>query len=85
MQSYAEGEHNLKAAETEEVSDPGEGLVRVRVRVFDVCAYMCARVCVCVRACRVCVRAGVCVRVCEYACVCVRACVRVCVCVSACV
>ena len=62
MQSYAEGEHNLKAAETEEVSDPGEGLVRVRVRVFDVCAYMCARVCVC--TCVSCVRACGRVRAC---------------------
>ena len=62
MQSYAEGKHNLKAAETEEVSDSGEELVRVRVRVFDMCAFMCVRVCV--RACVSCVRAGVCVRAC---------------------
>ena len=62
MQSYAEGEHNLKAAETEEVSDPGEGLVRVRVHVFDVCAYMCTRVCVC--TCVSCVRACGRVRAC---------------------
>ena len=62
MQSYAEAEHNLKAAETEEVGDSGEERVRVRVRVFDVCAYVCVRVCVC--TCVSCVRAGVCVRAC---------------------
>ena len=53
----------MKAAETEEVSDSGEGLVRVRVRAFDVCAYVCVRVCVHVRVVCAYVRV-VCVRVC---------------------